>query len=786
MDTEVSVEHSFTPAEAKRRKRRRWVAAIAGIFFVLVVLPFTYVYAKFSRIVDQKLHSGPFGGASNFYASPRTLEPGEEISATEIAAALRRAGYSDRKGDPFGWYRAGNETVEVHPGENAVVEREPADIRFASGKISSIWLVNGKQNASQYKLEPELLTNFTDGSRERRRMVRYDEIPKVLVNALVSAEDKRFFDHSGLDMRRILKAAYVDFKDRRKEQGASTITMQLARGIWLEPQKAWKRKLTEILITMQLEQKLSKQQILEYYCNLVYLGRRETFSIHGFGEAAQTFFSKDIGELTLPEAATLAGMVQRPTYFNPFKYPARALARRNVILTMMRQNGYIAPSRYESASATPLKLAPRVLDSSGAPYFLALVNDELQERLGDDTKDSEAYQVFTTLDWDLQHAAQKAVEMGMEGVDKLINGKRKKNDPDKTLPQVALIALDPHTGYIKAVVGGRNYAQSQLNHALSMRQPGSVFKPFVYAAALNTAVEGGKKIITAANTLEDEPTTFKFGNQIYEPGNYMQNYHGTVTLRRALASSMNIATVHLAEQVGYGKVVQLARKCGLNESIQATPAVALGAYEATPLEMAGAYTVFANDGTYVEPTFLASVLSRDGNLAAAGSPERHRALDSRVNYLMVNLLEEVMRSGTGAGVRGKGFRVPAAGKTGTSRDGWFAGFTSDLLCVVWVGFDDNRELNLEGSKSALPIWAEFMKRAVALGVGAKPFEKVKGIVGVNIDPDTGQLASDLCGPGRVEYFLAGTQPKSPCEFKALPLDGNEPTDWQRPAIYQPN
>ncbi|MDQ2901769.1 MAG: transglycosylase domain-containing protein, partial [Acidobacteriota bacterium] len=543
----VSKDDSFTEADARRRKLQRVVAVVAGVFFVLFVLPFTCIYVKFSRVVDQKLRAGPFASASNFYASPRTLAPGEEISATEIAAALRRAGYSDRKDDSFGWYRTANDTVEVHPGDKAVVEKEPADIRVVAGRISSIWMVNAKQNASQYQLEPELLTNFTDGSRERRRMVRYDEIPKVLVNALISAEDKRFFDHSGLDMRRMLKAAYVDFKDRRKEQGASTITMQLARGIWLEPQKAWKRKLAEILITMQLEQKLSKRQILEYYCNLIYLGRRDTFSIHGFGEASQAFFSKDIGELTLPEAATLAGMVQRPTYFNPFKYPARVLARRNVILTMMRQNGYITDKQCESASAAPLKLAPRVLDSGGAPYFLALVNDELQGRLGDDSKDGEAYQVFTTLDWNLQHAAQKAVELGMEGVDKLIKRKRKKNDLDTTLPQVALIALDPHTGEIKAVVGGRNYVQSQLNHALSMRQPGSVFKPFVYAAALNTAVEGGKRIITAANTLEDEPTTFKFGNQTYEPGNFMQNYHGTVTLRRALASSMNIATVHLAE-----------------------------------------------------------------------------------------------------------------------------------------------------------------------------------------------------------------------------------------------
>ncbi|MDQ6700224.1 MAG: transglycosylase domain-containing protein, partial [Acidobacteriota bacterium] len=342
--------------KAERRKKiLYWIGGVAGGLALLVLIPFTYFYLTYAHVVDQKLNLGPFANSSNIYAAPRTLRKGEEISTAEIVADVRRAGYSERQDENAGWYKVSAGAVEVHPGRNASVQKEPAKILITAGKISGIQLLNANSDAAQYALEPEFVTNFVDAGRERRRLVRYDEIPKVLVNALISAEDKRFFEHSGLDPRRILKAAYVDFKDRRKEQGASTITMQLARGIWLEPQKAWKRKLTEILITLHLEQKLTKQQILEYYCNLIYLGRRDTFSIHGFGEASQAFFSKEIGELSLAEAATLAGIVQRPTYFNPFKSPARVLARRNVVLTLMRQNGYISVNEFHDALKTPLR-----------------------------------------------------------------------------------------------------------------------------------------------------------------------------------------------------------------------------------------------------------------------------------------------------------------------------------------------------------------------------------------------------------------------------------------------
>jgi penicillin-binding protein 1B len=352
----------------------------------------------------------------------------------------------------------------------------------------------------------------------------------------------------------------------------------------------------------------------------------------------------------------------------------------------------------------------------------------------------------------------------MQNVDDQLR-KRKHLDPiPPGQPQVALIALDPHSGEIKALVGGRDYGSSQLNHTAAKRQPGSAFKPFVYAAALNTAIEGGAQIFTPATTIVDEPSTFQFDNQTYQPGNFKRDFRGTVTLRQALAHSLNVATVKLAQMVGYGAVVEMARRAGMNDNIKPTPAVALGAYEATPLEIAGAYTIFADGGNYVKPAMLALVRSPDGQVLYQHSPEARPALDPRVAYLMVNLLEEVLRSGTGAAARARGFKVPAAGKTGTSRDGWFAGFTSQLLCVVWVGFDDNRQLNLEGAKSALPIWTEFMKRAIEhRGYrDAKSFLAPSGVARVNLCSESRQLAVPECSSTYPEYFVAGSQPADEC------------------------
>jgi penicillin-binding protein 1B len=575
---------------------------------------------------------------------------------------------------------------------------------------------------------------------------------------------------------RIAKAAYIDFRDQRKEQGASTLTMQLVRGLWLEPDKLWMRKLAEAMMTVHLEAEWSKVKIFESYVNQVYLGRQAAYSIHGFGEGSRLYFGKELRDITLPEAALLAGLVQRPSYFNPFRYPERAKERRDLVLAMMLDNHFINAVEYRTAAAEPVHVSANSLSAARAPYFLDLVNDELQDhRTGDD----EVRSVYSTVDLNLQRAAEESVVVGMQEVDKLL---AKRGGKSGARAEAALIALDPHTGEIKALVGGRDYGHSQLNRIFSKRPPGSVFKPFVYAAALNTAVSGGEAVYTPATTVDDTPTTFWYGGKPYQPGNYRGEIFGNLTLREALAKSDNVAAVRVAQAVGYKAVVQMARRAGLNGNIQATPSVALGAYQVTPLEMAGAYTVFANGGSLVKPSAISTYRNGNGAVLFGATPESHhpqsqQALDPRVAWLMVSMLQEVMRTGTAAGVRARGFNLPAAGKTGTSHDGWFAGFTSQLLCIVWVGYDDYRELNLEGARSALPIWTEFMKRAARMGAykNAREFPVPDGIEQAEICLDSGKLAGPQCANTRNEYFIAGTEPeKCALHQLAAPAPSGDP------------
>ncbi len=690
---------------SKNARLTRFLMGPAGkvvlVGFVLLVtagvLSFTYYYVKYSRLIDQKLKGGPFANTSKIFAAPRVIGVGDEISPADIMLELRRSGYSESRGNPMGWFNTRPDAIEIFPGPESYFREEAGVIKFSGNRISQIISLQDNTDRSQFQLEPALITNLFDRNREKRRLVKYADIPKVLIDAVISAEDKRFFQHAGFDPFRIIKAVYDDLKQGRKAEGASTLSMQLARSFWLDNEKNWKRKAAEVMITLELEQKLSKEEIFEFYCNQIDLGRRGTFGIRGFGEAAQAYFGKDIRQLTIPEAAMLAGLVQRPSYYNPFRHPDRIRERRNVVLSLMRQNGYITEREYAVACDTPVQLVSTGSESAEAPYFVDLVNDDLQSHFQDKDFQATTYRIYTTLDLDLQRAAVEAVRIGMQNVDELLKKQRRHRNVQFPEAQVALIALDPHTGAIRALTGGRNYGVSQLNRILAMRQPGSSFKPFVYAAAMETAIDGGARIMTPATMVVDEPTTFWYDNKPYEPGNFKHEYHGQVTLREALAHSMNIATIKVAEMVGYDAVVQFAKKAGLNEDIAPTPAVALGSYDTTPLEIAGAYTVFANQGTYVKPNWISAVRAQNGSMLYQNQPETRQVLDPRVAYLMVSMLEEVLRSGTAAAVRARGFNVPAAGKTGTSRDGWFAGFTSELLCVVWVGFDDNRELNLEGA-----------------------------------------------------------------------------------------
>jgi len=555
--------------------------------------------------------------------------------------------------------------------------------------------------------------------------------------------------------------------------------MQVARSFFFTTKREWRRKVKEVLMAVEINQRYSKQQIFELYANEVYLGNRGSFSIRGFGEAAEAYFGKDVRELTLGECAFLAGIIRAPNrYATAERHMDRAEESRDRVLPQMAEDSYITQEQADAAKKVKLKFVNGGVNSGSAPYFVDMVKDHLLENFSETDLETQSFRIYTTLDPQLQHAAADAIQIGVQGVDKLL-AKRyaawaKKGEP-ATRVQVALVAMDARNGEIRALVGGRNYGESQLNHALAHRQPGSVFKPFVYAAAFDNAAEGFTPIVTPVTTVDDVPTTFEFDGKEYTPDNYGEEFYGTVTVRDALIHSLNVATVKVAELIGYQRVVNLTRQMGLGTNIQPTPAVALGAYEMTPIDVAAAYTPFATNGFRAEPLFLRSVLAADGTVEETAGPRVRAVLDPRVAFLTTSIMEEVINRGTGVSVRSMGFTADAAGKTGTSRDGWFAGFTSNLLCVVWVGFDDNRDLGLSGSASAAPIWAEFMKRAVALPQykNTADFDPPPGVIAEMIDPKSGQLANSSCPQSVQEYFIAGSEPTEVCGGQLA----STPSNW---------
>jgi penicillin-binding protein 1B len=762
-----------------------FLGLVACVLIVAAGL-FVHFYNQYDKLINERLRTGAYTATSRIYAAPGSVTVGDESSPTDLATVLRHAGYNENRNNPIGYYTVRPDSIDIFPGSDSYFDQEAAAVKFARGRISRIISLGDNSDRPMYELEPQLITNLYDRKREKQRVVRYEDIPANLRNAILSAEDKRFFQHSGFDPIGIMRSAWIDIKRGRNEQGASTLTMQLARNMFLTLDRNWRRKAAEIMITMQLEQKLTKEQIFELYCNQIDLGYRGSFEIRGFGEAAQAYFGKDLRSLTLPEAATLAGIARGASYYNPYRHADRVRDRRNWILGMMRTNGYIDDREYGIATEAPLKLMNGSSESSDAPYFVDLLNDDLEKRFPGYDFQAHSDKIYTTLDLNLQRAANEAVAIGLKQVDDIARKQKRFKTAPFVEPQCALIALDPHTGEIKALIGGRNYGISQLNRILAERQPGSIFKPFVYAAALNTAVAGGTTTLTPASIVVDEPTTFEFDGQEYEPQNFEHEFYGPVTLRRAMAKSLNVATIKVAEMVGYRTVVNLAHRAGISEDVKATPAMAIGSYVATPLEMAGAYTLFANKGVRVQPTLLSLVKEPNGKVLLDQKPETKAVLDPRVTYLMVSMLEEVMRTGTAAGVRSRGFVVPAAGKTGTSHDGWFAGFTSDLLCVVWVGYDDYSELNIEGSKSALPVWTEFMKRAIQIRKysNAKEFPAPDGVVTLIIDPLSGMPATPNCPEKKPEVFIAGTEPVGACPLHGGGAGQTLVSGWDQPAAAQ--
>jgi penicillin-binding protein 1B len=766
-----------------------WVKGLIAGLVVLLMLgsaALACAYFYYGKIVDARLRDPMFPNTARIYAAPQVIRVGERIGSKEIIAALRQASYTsagDHNESTVGTYRLQASSLEIMPGAESYYSPGRVRVSFSEGQIQNITNLAepAKDDLDRYELEPQLVTGlYEQAQRSKRRLVSYDDVPGNLREAILAIEDRRFFEHSGVNYLRLAKAVLTDVRTGQNLHGGggSTLTMQLAKGFFLTADKTPQRKMAQILIALQLERRLSKKEIFEDYVNWTPMGQRGSFEIAGMGEAAQSYFGKDIKSLELPECALLAGIVQLPSFLNPFRHPERALKRRNLVLDAMTQTGAISREEAERANAAPLKLAAPATDSDDAPYFVDMVRDTLLADYEEEQLNRDGMRIYTSLDPALQRAATEAVEAGTKQIDELVRRQRTRNvkiGEDKNartelqvLPgpqvQVALIAMDPHTGRVLALSGGRNYGASQLNHALTARPTGSIFKPLVYAAALNSALSGGPPVYTQSTLIDDSESAFQFGNQIYTPKNFHDVYHGQVTAQFALAHSLNNATVKLAEMVGYDRVAELAKSVGI-DSVKPTPAIALGAYDASPLEMAQAYTAFANGGTRVTPVMTTSVRDAQGNVLQNFEAKRKTVLDPRVAYLVTNMMEGVMSNdGTGAGVRRLGFTAPAAGKTGTSHDGWFAGYTSDLLCIVWVGFDDYSDLKLEGAHSAAPIWGRFMNKVTTLPGyrDPKPFIPPPGIVTIKLDRLTNLVSTPECPDSYEAAFIEGSEPKETC------------------------
>lgn len=770
-----------------RRRDVQIGLAVLGVCFLLALGTLIYFYNKYAQIVDQRIRRPIFNEPAQIYAAGQEVQVGDKRTLTNIVNQLREAGYAaPGNASDVGTFRQRASEIEIKSGDLSYHPGLDVTLRVKNGAIASITGIKGDAIPS-YELEPQLLTGLFDAKeRSKRRLLTYNEVPPVVVNAIVSVEDRRFFEHNGINYGRLVEGLLAPILQHHRMQGGSTLTMQMARSFFLSNERSISRKLAEMLIATILEKRFTKEQILAIYVNQVDLGQHGSFNIRGFGEAAQAYFGKDIRNLNLPEAALLAGVVNGPSYFSPFRHAARAVRRRNLVLQAMFENHAIDQAELEKAKDAPLKLAPPGVEAKDAPFYVDLVRDRLLSEYNEADLDTRGMRVYTALDPELQQAALEAIAVGMRQVDQTIirrrthkvrhgKGKNAKVTTEVTqgpMPQVALIALDPHTGEVLALSGGRNYSTSQYDHVTAKRPTGSIFKPFVYAVAISTALtDDPAKAYTQTSMLDTSVGILGVENgKPYIPHNFdSKDNGGDVTARYALAHSINTATIRLGQAVGLDKVVQLAEAAGI-PNLKPTPSLPIGAYDATPLQMAEAYTVFADNGTRLTPIFVRSV--RHPNVGEMEKPDTAASanvLDTRVASVITDMLGAVLDGGTASSVRAK-FNAPAAGKTGTSHDAWFAGYTSNLLCVIWVGNDDYTDIKMEGGKAAAPIWTEFMLRARKLPRYAdmKEFTPPPGVVSVKLDKNTNLPADDSCPDDYQAFFIDGTVPAATCDHPEGP------------------
>lgn len=754
----------MTATPRPSRPLRRLALAAAGLLLVMLVgfaAYATYLYIH----VEQRFSGRRWSVPSRVYADSTLLFPGMGIDRALFLKKLERLGYRSTGRPPRnkGEMRLDGPRLEIflHDLQTPGFERGgfPVRLRLEGDRVAGMRRADTGEELPLLELEPEEIALFFGPEREQRRLVALEAVPDHLVQAVLAAEDNRFYRHHGVDWRGVLRALAVNLRQGALRQGGSTITQQLAKNYFLTPERTLRRKLRELLLSLVIEARYSKDEILEIYLNEIYLGQKGSISINGVGEAAQFYFDKPVERLSLGEAAALAGLIRGPNAYSPFLQPERCLQRRGQVLDAMRATERISDSEHAAALREPIRPADYEGELRTAPYFVDFLSAQLAELYTPEALASLGLSIHTTLDTMVQAAAEQALEQGLEALEARIP-ELQRTDPARRL-QGAVVVMQPKTGAILALVGGRRYAVSQFNRATSgLRQAGSTFKPFVYLAALER--------FTPVSVLVNEPRTYQVDGKPWSPKNYADYAKPRLSLREALARSVNQASVDLAMQVGLEHVRDTAAAFGFTTPLHAYPSLALGALEVKPLELARAYCVFAAAGLEPFPLALREVRDEQGAVLERRHMTIARIVSPAQAYLMTSLLASAVRDGTAHGLADMGITIPVAGKTGTTndfRDAWFVGYTPDLLALVWVGFDNGDPMLASGARAALPIWAALV-RAIPHRLSGMDFHRPPGVVERTVCGADGFPAVDgTCTESLPEVFLADH----------LPADLREPT-----------
>jgi penicillin-binding protein 1B len=732
---------------------------VAALIFLLAI------YTQITLTFEGRVWTLP----ARVYSARLHLVPGRAIDLKAFVARLDRCGYARVETLPTrpGQYRRRPASVDLFVrgfagGDRPIVPRRVV-LTFAGDAITGIGDERGRSVAS-LDLEPELLSLVFGRQQEERMIIPLAEAPKVLVDAVLAAEDARFFRHGGIDPLAVLRAAFTNVKSGRIVQGGSTITQQTVKNLYLSQERTWWRKIREALMSVIVDSRYSKGRILEVYLNAVYLGQRGSVSICGVQAASRYFFGRNVSDLSLAEAATLAGLIRNPGGYNPFTHPERAVERRNLVLDAMLELGFADKAAIARAKVEPLRVASGGAGYAQAPYVVDFVRAQLTELYSKEVSAENGLEIYTTIDSIVQAAAEAALGRGLTRLEAEVPHIRRQRAHRRL--QGCVIVTDPRSGAILALVGGRDYQDSQFNRATqARRQPGSCFKPFVYLAAFQAAMAGEDGGLTPASILDDSPFELVSGGRVWRPANYDGTFRGALSAREALEDSRNVPTARAAQEVGIDRVITTAKACGFTEKFEPLPSLALGAQEVTPLELATGYGTLASLGLRVQPHIVESVTVRGGRKLEKRPIEGAAAVVPAAVFLVDDVLRGVLTRGTAASSAALGFRGDAAGKTGTTddtRDAWFVGFTPEILSLVWVGYDDNAKTGLTGAVGALPIWVDLMMHVEHRWAGST-FPEPAGILRAEVDPESGELAVSGC-PERVEeVFAEGTEP-GPCSL----------------------